>query len=99
MNTCRECKERLYPDDPRVKSGKYMRCSCDYCNKPDYYREVEKPAPESQLPKPEWTGRQWDKVQQLQSEVEGWRQKHSETMLALDKLTKKIKLYEGGDLT
>ena len=32
-----------------------------------------------------------DEVDQLKSEVRGWRKKHSEMMLALDKLTKKKK--------
>lgn len=42
---------------------------------------------------PEWTKKQWDIVQQLQAEVRGWRQKHAEMMLALDK-RKKDYLYE-----
>jgi len=41
------------------------------------------------LIQPAWSKKQWDKVQQLQSEVMGWRQKHSEALLAIDKLTKK----------
>ena len=41
MITCKECIESLRPDDPRVRSGRYMMCGCDYCNKPTYYREIE----------------------------------------------------------
>lgn len=44
---------------------------------------------ERYLLEPVWTRRQYDKVQQLQSEVEGWRQKHAEMMKTLDKLTPK----------
>jgi len=38
----------MKPDDPRVRSGKYMMCGCDYCNKPSYYRELETPKPQVQ---------------------------------------------------
>ncbi len=38
---------------------------------------------------PEWTSRQWDMVQQLRSEVTGWRKNHAEMMLAVDKITTK----------
>ena len=41
MITCNECIDRMKPDDPRVKSGKYHLCGCDYCNKPTYYRDLE----------------------------------------------------------
>ena len=40
------------------------------------------------LPQPEWEANQWDAVTQLKSEVVGWRQKHDETLLELDKLRK-----------
>ncbi len=40
------------------------------------------------LPQPEWEVRQWDKVQQLQSEIIGWRPKHAEMMLKFDKKRK-----------
>ena len=43
---------------------------------------------------PQWTGKQWDKIQQLQSEVEGWRQKHAEALLAIDKQKKLEKTYQ-----
>ena len=43
MLTCQECKEQLYPDDPTFPVGKYHQSSCDYyCDKPTYYREIEK---------------------------------------------------------
>ena len=42
MITCRECFERLYPEDPRIPIGRYHHSTCDYfCNKPSYYRELE----------------------------------------------------------
>jgi len=41
MITCQECIDRLGPDDPRIRSGRYMKCGCDYCDKPDYYRDLE----------------------------------------------------------
>jgi len=31
---CHECVKSLYPDDPRVASGKYGYTGCDYCDKP-----------------------------------------------------------------
>jgi len=31
----------MLPYDPRVKSGNYYLCGCDYCNKPTYERELE----------------------------------------------------------
>jgi hypothetical protein len=36
MISCRECIDRfkLLGDDPRVKSGRYNLCACDYCDKP-----------------------------------------------------------------
>ena len=42
MITCRECLERMrFIGDPRIRSGKYRMCGCDYCSKPFYYRELE----------------------------------------------------------
>jgi hypothetical protein len=42
MISCKECKERLYPEDPTIRVGKYHLSTCEhYCNKPDYYREIE----------------------------------------------------------
>ena len=46
MITCAECKARLYPDDPTVKSGAYHLCGCNYCAKPSYYRELELSPPQ-----------------------------------------------------
>lgn len=39
-----------------------------------------------QLLQPEWGKRQWDVVLQVKAEVVGWREKHAEMMLKLDKL-------------
>ena len=39
------------------------------------------------IPAQPWQRNQWDKVQQLQSEVEGWREKHAEALLAIDRFT------------
>jgi len=39
--TCEECIQRMKPDNPRVRSGRYNKCGCDYCDKPSYYRTVE----------------------------------------------------------
>ena len=51
MITCKECRERLYPDDPSVRLGKYRMSTCEhYCNKPQYYRDTEQPKPEPQVP-------------------------------------------------
>jgi len=41
MITCKQCIEDLRPDDPRIRSGRYRMCGCDYCNKPSYFRELE----------------------------------------------------------
>jgi len=41
MLTCRECLERMKPDDPHIRSGRYNLCGCDYCDKPTYYRDLE----------------------------------------------------------
>jgi len=50
MITCEECRERLYPDDPRVKSGRYHMSTCQhYCNKPQYYRDLEQTKPEPEI--------------------------------------------------
>jgi len=48
MITCNECLDRMKPDDPRVKSGHYHLSGCDYCNKPQYYRELEQSKPKIQ---------------------------------------------------
>ena len=84
MITCRECIENLKPDDPRVPVGRYHQSTCDcYCNKPIYYRELEK---EKELPEQEkWTSNQWDIVNQLRSELRSWRVKYNETLNELAK--------------
>ena len=63
MITCQECIERMKPNDPRVKSGRYYLCGCDYCNKPHYFRELEQTKPKPEIP-------DIAKVSQLQSHVE-----------------------------
>ena len=40
----------MKPDDPRVKSGRYRLCGCDYCDKPQYNRDIEFPKPEPEIP-------------------------------------------------
>ena len=54
MITCKECRERLYPDDPNIPTGKYRHSTCNYfCDKPTYFREAEQIKSEIQLdPKP-----------------------------------------------
>ena len=67
MRSCSECIKEMLPDDPRVKSGKYHLCGCNYCDKPTYFRELERPTyQEVQEP---WTKNQWDYVQQLSARV------------------------------
>ena len=41
--TCEECINKFasWGDNPRVKSGRYHLCGCDYCNKPYSERELE----------------------------------------------------------
>ena len=42
MISCKECKERLFPHNPTIRLGKYRLSTCEhYCNKPQYYRELE----------------------------------------------------------
>ena len=50
MITCEKCIARFksWGDDPRVKSGHYHLSSCDYCNKPQYYRDLEQTKSEIQ---------------------------------------------------
>ena len=31
----------MLPGNPRVRSGRYMKCSCDYCGKSSLDRELE----------------------------------------------------------
>ncbi len=44
---------------------------------------------ETPIIEPQWNNRQWDKVQQLESEVRGWRQKHAESLKDIDRLNAK----------
>jgi hypothetical protein len=49
MISCNECKERLYPEDPTIKVGRYHLSTCEhYCNKPIYYREFKQSKSEIQ---------------------------------------------------
>ena len=42
MISCKECREKLYPEDPSIPVGRYHHSTCDYfCNKPTYYRDLE----------------------------------------------------------
>ena len=42
MITCAECRERLYPEDPSIRLGRYHMSACEhYCNKPYSERELE----------------------------------------------------------
>ena len=43
---------------------------------------------------PEWGKQQWDIVLQIKAEVVGWRQKHSELQLEVERLTKLISSKE-----
>lgn len=45
MITCAECVSRCFPDDPRVRKGRYHQSICQNCDKPDYYRELETKVP------------------------------------------------------
>lgn len=82
MITCVECLERLYPEDPRVRSGGH--CGCDYCDRPSSYREIEK-TKEVKLEDP-WNKNQWDYVQQIKAELLHYRTEHAKLMVELDKL-------------
>ena len=49
MISCKECRESLYPDDPSIRVGRYHLSTCEhYCNKPNYYRELEQTKSEIQ---------------------------------------------------
>ena len=43
-----------------------------------------------QFLQPEWTPKQWDKVQQLEAEIRGWRMKHSILQRKVDLLEAKV---------
>lgn len=72
--TCKECLERMYPEDPRIRGGRYNRCGCDYCDKSTDQRELEEKLMRldeilEQVPEKQWTSRQWDTVNQLRGLV------------------------------
>jgi len=52
MISCNECRERFksWGDSPDIKSGRYHLSGCDYCDKPQYYRDIEQPKPEPEIP-------------------------------------------------
>ena len=76
MITCEQCIEDLRPDDPRIRSGRYRMCGCDYCSKSSYYRELEGlSTKDEEIVNEEWTHRQWDYVKQLKSRTEWVEQK------------------------
>ena len=97
MIPCEECLERMKPDDPRVKTrlydGRLGNSICNGCNKPLYYREIEKP---HELPEQkEFVMNQWNKVRQLQAEIEYYRRERADLLLkvnhrSLDKKKKYI---------
>ena len=73
MLLCSECIQSLYPDDPRVRSGRYMRCGCDYCDKPTYYRELESQSPPEQVivhRHSDMRKEDWDLLQQTARKLE-----------------------------
>jgi len=85
MLSCRECIERLRPDDPRIPTGRYHQSSCDfYCNKPTRYRDLE----QQEDPQPrevvhvvhhsEMSKQESDMLQQLSREVKYLRTKLDE---------------------
>jgi len=77
--TCEECRRRLLPDDPRVKSGRYRLSCCDYCDKPDYYRELEKPPVVEHIVRHSDMGaKEFDQLQQTAAEVKYLRDKVAE---------------------
>ena len=72
MITCEKCRQRLFPDDPKVRSGKYMKCGCDYCDKPYYYRELEAQSPPEQVivhRHSDMSKQDWDLLQQTALKV------------------------------
>lgn len=87
---CVDCIKSLWPDDPRRKWGRFNRSECDYCDKPEIERELEEKMELLKEVKiqPEWIKKQWDKVQQLESEILHYRKEYANLMNKLDKLTK-----------
>ena len=93
MITCEECIERMRPDDPRVKSGRYHLSGCDYCDKPDYYRgigNIKLDVPQ-EVP---WVKQQWNTVKQMRAMIlflQGKLDKHLDTKKLKEKSTYTIK--------
>ena len=79
MFTCAECTDRMKPDDPRMRSGRYHMCGCDYCSKPTYYRELEdnkQPREQIVLHRHADMGKkEFDLLQQTAAEVKNLRDK------------------------
>ena len=70
--TCRECKDKLYPDSPSQPffiRGRYHKPLCYYC--PGF----EGTHPIELTPEPQWTKRQWYQVDQLKGEVRHYQNK------------------------
>ena len=86
MITCAECKKRLYPEDPSIRLGRYHMSTCEhYCNKPQYYRDMELPKLEPEIPNP-------IEVRQLKYQVEQAKAGYLHLQKKLDEhLTKKRK--------
>ncbi len=59
-----------------------------WCWACQYYNPEEVPDP---TPEPVWTRRQWDKVQQLQSEIEYYRKERAVLLLEANKARPKRK--------
>ena len=71
MLTCKECRERLYPEDPSIRLGKYHMSTCeDYCNKPDSERELEQLKNDVELIKATYEIPNIPEVRQLKYQVE-----------------------------
>ena len=91
MITCKECIDRfkLLGDDPRMKSGRYHLSGCDYCDKPQYSRDLEQIQSELQ---PVFKPRPVDKkIDQLKAGFIHLQNKLNEH---LDKKKKGYKTYE-----
>ena len=71
MMTCKECRKRLYPEDPSVRLGKYHMSTCEhYCNKPDSERELEQLKNDVELIKATYEISDIPEVRQLKYQVE-----------------------------
>ena len=68
MTTCKECKERLYPENPESVffapwRNEYLRPICETCG---HIPEVESVPP---APEPEWVSGQWGVVKKLAATI------------------------------